>query len=571
MSAMDLLDAAVFRLGQASVFGGVLVLIVLALRVALGRWMSPGWIFVLWLVVMVRLALPVAPIAPFSIYRAGHAAPAAVAPIFTPPAARIAPPSRPTEATSRTPVSAPGGEDQGLSPTLAMFWLTGALGFAAVIATGQMKLRRMARGARQLCDASVVDLLEECKERLGVRSPMTVSECGGIASPLLLGTIRPILLLPPGLAARLTRTELRSIFMHELAHVRRADIAIGWGATLVLIAHWFNPLVWLAVSRMKADRELACDAVALAAMSQEERPAYGRTLISLLEHASKSRHIPGLAAIAEDNGDIKRRITMVARFRPARRHAAALSAAFVAALACVSLTDAQPPKGTSKPEPAGAAPAGLTGQDVLRKVAEVYAAAESYEDEGVVVTKFSGGTSHTRSLPFKTVFTRPSALRYEFKDGSNRMVVWSDEKGFHNWWSVQPGVKDFDTIELAMAGPSGVSGGSATAITTLLLPDMNWGLRVTELAKPKLAAKEKINGVTCLKIEGAAIDGTVVSVWIDEETHAVHRTFESKTIDPAKVPGSMPGPAFTAETTITFKPRLNGPIAPERFAPGIPK
>jgi beta-lactamase regulating signal transducer with metallopeptidase domain len=55
--------------------------------------------------------------------------------------------------------------------------------------------------------------------------------------------------------------ELRFVFLHELAHVRRRDILMSWLMALLQVVHWFNPLVWFAFSRWRADRELACDAL----------------------------------------------------------------------------------------------------------------------------------------------------------------------------------------------------------------------------------------------------------------------------------------------------------------------
>jgi beta-lactamase regulating signal transducer with metallopeptidase domain len=345
------IDAALLRLAEATIYGGIVILLILIIRAALGRWLAPRWVFLLWLIALVRLILPVAPIAPFSIFATAQAVPETIVPILVAPSrpAVTSPPIAPA-ANATLPIAHPAVGNAPLltrPAVLALLWFLGATALTLTIIASQLRLARMAAAATQICDQPLVDLLQRCKARLGIRAPLTIAECPRISSPLLLGSIRPILLLPPGLAARLSEDELRSIIMHELAHIRRADIAIGWGATLVLIIHWFNPLVWLALARMRADRELACDALALAAMQDRERPAYGRTLIALLEHAPRPRPLPGLAAIAENNGDIKRRITMVARFRPSRRSAAILPAAFVALVACISLTDGQPqPKPT---------------------------------------------------------------------------------------------------------------------------------------------------------------------------------------------------------------------------------
>src|SRR2546423_1617762 len=80
-----------------------------------------------------------------------------------------------------------------------------------------------------------------------------------VSTPALAGMFRPVLLLPATLATSLTPGELELVLRHELAHAQRRDVLIGLIVTLIAVVHWFNPLVWLAAARFRAERELACD------------------------------------------------------------------------------------------------------------------------------------------------------------------------------------------------------------------------------------------------------------------------------------------------------------------------
>jgi bla regulator protein BlaR1 len=115
----------------------------------------------------------------------------------------------------------------------------------------------------------VLAILDECRERLGLRlgRPLTLMEVPELESPALFGCFRLKLLLPQDLLARFSPTELRHVFLHELAHVRRGDAAMNWLTTILQTLHWFNPVLWFAFHRMRADREVACDALVLAAES----------------------------------------------------------------------------------------------------------------------------------------------------------------------------------------------------------------------------------------------------------------------------------------------------------------
>ena len=120
------------------------------------------------------------------------------------------------------------------------------------------------------------------------------------------------LLLPRGMAAEFDRSELRYIFLHELAHVRRGDLWINCIVTLLQILHWFNPLIWLGFARMRSDRELACDEMALQHTGEMEAEAYGMTIIKLLKGIQRPAAMPGLVGILEDRTQMRRRILRIA-------------------------------------------------------------------------------------------------------------------------------------------------------------------------------------------------------------------------------------------------------------------
>ena len=140
----------------------------------------------------------------------------------------------------------------------------------------------------------------------------------GIGGPAFWGLFPPRLLLPPETLARGDRAELRHIFLHELAHLKRHDILIGHVASVLHVLHWFNPVIALGVRRMRADRELACDGLVLSVLAAEEAPAYGRTIVLQIERVLASRPRWTLAGLSGDGIRVKQRIAMIAL---PRRHA----------------------------------------------------------------------------------------------------------------------------------------------------------------------------------------------------------------------------------------------------------
>src|SRR5690606_2319727 len=137
--------------------------------------------------------------------------------------------------------------------------------------------------------------------------------------PALFGFLRPRLLVPSEFLHPRHREQLRYMILHELAHYKRGDIPMNWIITFVQTLHWFNPVVWYAFYRMRADREVACDALALRYLTDDEAFAYGRTIISLYETNRPMPAVPGAVGILEDKRHLKRRITMIANFSKATR------------------------------------------------------------------------------------------------------------------------------------------------------------------------------------------------------------------------------------------------------------
>jgi hypothetical protein len=125
---------------------------------------------------------------------------------------------------------------------------------------------------------------------MGVRTNVRVIATDAVGGPALFGFFRPKLLVPPALLQDLDHDDLRFVFLHELAHLRRRDTLTNLLLTLAQALHWFNPLVWLALSRCRTERELACDAMVL---ELSDGPAaqhgYGDTILRLAEMLCTTR------------------------------------------------------------------------------------------------------------------------------------------------------------------------------------------------------------------------------------------------------------------------------------------
>ena len=168
-------------------------------------------------------------------------------------------------------------------------------------------------------------------------------------------------------------------------------------------------------------------------------------------------------------------------------------------------------------------------QTIVKKMAERYAALSSYEDTGVVDTVSEGSFARRKTdLSFKTYFTRPNRLRFEWLDyfplsTAERNVIWSDGTKVFGFYSVEPErIETKEDISLAVAGATGVSRGSAHTIPELLMSEVG-GFSVTELAKLSLKRQEAFEGEECYVVEGFHPNGEAWQLWISKNNFLLRK------------------------------------------------
>jgi len=331
---MHSLFSALPVLLKISAQGALLIILVLGVQWLCGGRLSPRWRYALWVLVLLRLALPWSIPAPFSFF--------SVVTFPTP-----APAAQPQPTAAALP-DTPFLEDQTSAITVSasrgywftLVWAVGASCLAICAGVSHYRIHRGVARQRPLIDEAAQNLLEDCKTVMGISTPVTLIETNATPSPTLFGFVRPRLLLPTGLTSTLTREELRHVFLHELAHIKRHDVLAGWAILALQTIHWFNPLVWLAFHRLLADRELACDALALSYARPGENQAYGLTIVKLLERFGQSVWAPSLAGILEHKQLMKERIRMIAKFDSTPR-GRVLAVSLFAGLALIALTGPQ--------------------------------------------------------------------------------------------------------------------------------------------------------------------------------------------------------------------------------------
>jgi beta-lactamase regulating signal transducer with metallopeptidase domain len=173
-------------------------------------------------------------------------------------------------------------------------WALGALLLAGPVLASHGALRRVERSTRPLSDDRVARELSRLAMLMGVDRPVRLLEGEDGQMPMSWGLLRPVILLPRR-AERWPEVRLRAVLLHELAHVQRRDCLTQFVAEVALALHWPNPLAWVAVWRLRVEREHACDDRVLVAGAQAT--VYAGELLSLARGFRVGRQ-GSLAAVA---------------------------------------------------------------------------------------------------------------------------------------------------------------------------------------------------------------------------------------------------------------------------------
>ncbi|MGG5784786.1 M56 family metallopeptidase [Bacillus albus] len=359
---------------ETSIMASILVGLILCIKVLFRNKLTPRWQYMLWIILIIRLVLPWSPDSSYSIYSvltyksddAFISSQNHVASFLTKERMQelkdidnkrvltqedtFTSSSTQTGQVNKTQIHSNKKQDDDRISLYIVFiciWLTGVILLS--VATFVMNRRLLLYIKKQpvITDKKIVQIFEKCKQSMSIQRNIPLFVSGKVSSPTVFGFIRPKLLLSSVHMKILDEQQLRYIFYHELAHIKRRDVGVNWLMHGLLILNWFNPILWYAYSCMREDQELACDALALTCIDAEEQIAYGHTIISLLEHYSSYYQVPSIANFSKNKRALKRRILMIKKFQKKSYRWSAIGAVAIIAVSSVSLLNARADKPTN--------------------------------------------------------------------------------------------------------------------------------------------------------------------------------------------------------------------------------
>lgn len=120
--------------------------------------------------------------------------------------------------------------------------------------------------------------------KLNISQNVEFRETARILTPMVIGTLRPVVLIPLGFLTGFSMSQIEAILAHELAHVRRNDYLINMLQSLVEVVFFFHPALWWLSEKIRTEREHCCDDIALTIC--EDKMALARALVKVAEWQS---------------------------------------------------------------------------------------------------------------------------------------------------------------------------------------------------------------------------------------------------------------------------------------------
>jgi bla regulator protein blaR1 len=192
-------------------------------------------------------------------------------------------------------------EQAGTARWILGIWLGGIFLLSAVHIGGWFQVQKLRTTAVESAPEDWQDRADQLCRRLGIDRPVRILCSAAVEVPMVIGWLKPVVLIPAGTLLGLPIQQFESILAHELAHIWRRDYLVNLLQITAETLLFYHPAVWWVSRQIRAERENCCDDIAVELSGN--KLAYARALIDLeeLRHAA-----PRLALGASDGSLVKR-------------------------------------------------------------------------------------------------------------------------------------------------------------------------------------------------------------------------------------------------------------------------
>lgn len=313
-----------------SISGSLLVILLLLGKCFVSKKVSRRWQYYIWLVVVIRLLCPVT----FGKSLVGE--------FILKTDQEISRVSALIEKQDLLVIGDQFAETEQVSRNVQNLWVIWLVVAAALmirkITIYQGFVNYVKAGRKEVADVSLLDQAAVIGGQIKETRPVELCTNSLISSPLLLGFLRPCIVLPE---IPSEQRDFQHIILHEFMHFKRRDMLYKWLVQFTICIHWFNPFVYLMGREINRQCELSCDEAVMKTLDSQGRLAYGDTLIHAMESGGDYRNSVISVTLNENAKLLKERLDAIMKFERKSKFRGATELAFTVILfLCAATTGA---------------------------------------------------------------------------------------------------------------------------------------------------------------------------------------------------------------------------------------
>lgn len=194
-----------------------------------------------------------------------------------------------------------------------LVWLVVAFGMIVrKITAYQSFVNCVKAGLTPVCDIEKLEKLSAAMEQIGIKRPVELGVNPLVSSPMLIGFFHPCIVLPN---ADIDEKDFYYIILHELIHLKRQDILYKWLAQFTVCLHWFNPMVYLMRREIIKACEFSCDEAVLEIVGEYYASDYGKTLLDAMPTVGRYKESFGVVTLNQNKQLLRERLCAIMSFR----------------------------------------------------------------------------------------------------------------------------------------------------------------------------------------------------------------------------------------------------------------
>lgn len=303
-------------------------------------------------------------------------------------------------------------------------WMLGVSLLSLRLCVNWRAVRRLRSSGSEIAEPTWTRTLARIETRLKVMRPVALLQSSAAAVPMVIGWLKPVVLVPMELVTGLTTAEIEAILAHELAHIRRHDYLVNLLQNVAETLLFYHPAVWWVSRRIRQEREFCCDDIA--AELCDGTAAYARALATV----ETMRSLPPALSVAANGGSLLERIRRLAGREPQQAVGAsgAMTAALVLSCAMVLLTGTLG-RSADEVEAAKETEANAAVADTIRVRGRVVDASGEPVPDALV------------TFPFFVKYQKQSVISHTTKDGAFTLNIPSlrERKNMVHAWAYAKG------------------------------------------------------------------------------------------------------------------------------------